>query len=193
MCSSEMETHRELSEPATQHCASTKEAALKIPIDNTTILDCLDIMKHEYEIERNKRQSFETRSGLVITILAALCIFIFDRVSISDIFELMKGPCTFIVLIKILSGVAIYISFILSLYFVIKTINVKTYKNLNVSAIDECFMGKPRIEGALELVQAYRDIITQHRNINQTSANDLKASIYCVAAAVSTIIIYVNL
>lgn len=193
MCSSEIETHRELSEPETRPRTSIKEAALKIPIDNTTILDCLDIMKHEYEIERNKRQSFETRSGLVITILAALCIFIFDRVSISDIFELMTGPCTFIVFIKILSGVAIYISFVLSLYFVIKTINVKAYKNLNVSAINECFMGKPRIEGALKLVHAYRDIIMQHRNINQTSANNLKASIYWVAVAVSTIIIYVNL
>lgn len=88
MCPSEKETNRELPKPESQPCTSIKEKALKIPIDNTTILDCLDIMKHEYEIERNKRQSFETRSGLVITILAALCIFIFDRVSISDIFNI---------------------------------------------------------------------------------------------------------
>lgn len=172
---------------------SIEEQILKIPIDETSALDCLDVMKQEYERERNKRQSFETRAGLIITILAALCIFIFDRVNISDIIHLMTAPCSFLVFARILSGWTIYISFILSLYFVVKTVKVKEYCNLDVLAINEYFMGKPRIQGVIELTNAYRKITAQHRSVNNINAQSLQRSIFWVSIAILAIIIYINL
>lgn len=172
---------------------SVEDQILRIPIDETSALDCLDVMKQEYERERSKRQSFETRAGLIITILAALCIFIFDRVNISYIIHLMTAPCSFLIFARILSGGTIYISFILSLHFVVKTVKVKEYCNLDVLAINEYFMGKPRIQGVIELTNAYRKITAQHRSVNNINAQFLQRSIFWVSIAILAIIIYINL
>lgn len=172
---------------------SVEDQVLRIPIDETSALDCLDVMKQEYERERSKRQSFETRAGLIITILAALCIFIFDRVNISDIIHLMTVPCSFLIFARILSGGTIYISFILSLYFVVKTVKVKEYCDLDVLAINEYFMGRPRIQGVIELTNAYRKITAQHRSVNNINAQSLQRSIFWVSIAILAIIIYINL
>lgn len=172
---------------------SVEDQILRIPIDETSALDCLDVVKQEYERELSKRQSFETRAGLIITILAALCIFIFDRVNISDIIYLMTAPCSFLIFARILSGGTIYISFILSLYFVVKTVKVKEYCNLDVLAINEYFMGKPRIQGVIELTNAYRKITTQHRSVNNINAQSLQRSFFWVSIAILAIIIYINL
>lgn len=172
--------------------SGAKDQILRIPIDETSALDCLDVMKQEYERERSKRQSFETRAGLIITILAALCIFIFDRVNISDMLHLMTAPCSFFVFAKILSGWTVYASFVLSLYFVVKTVKVKEYSNLNILAINEYFMGKPRIQGVIELTNAYRKITTQHRSVNSINAQSLQRSIFWMSIAILAIIIYIN-
>lgn len=193
MGASEFGSGTGVKEQKNEPALSVEDQILGIPIDETSALDCLDVIKQEYERERNKRQSFETRAGLIITILAALCIFIFDRVNISDIIHLMTGPCSFLVFARILSGWTIYISFILSLYFVVKTVKVKEYCNLDVLAINEYFMGKPRIQGVIELTNAYRKITTQHRSVNNINAQSLQRSIFWVSIAILAIIIYINL
>lgn len=192
MIASEFDLGEGAGEQKNEPTLSVKDQILRIPIDKTSALDCLDVMKQEYERERSKRQSFETRAGLIITILAALCIFIFDRVNISDIIHLMTAPCSFFVFVKILSGWTIYISFILSLYFVVKTVKVKKYSNLDIIAINEYFMGKPRIHGVIELANAYRKITTQHRSVNSINAQSLQRSIFWVSIAIFAIIIYIN-
>lgn len=192
MIASEFDLGEGAGEQKNKPTLSVKDQILRIPIDKTSALDCLDVMKQEYERERSKRQSFETRAGLIITILAALCIFIFDRVNISDIIHLMTAPCSFFVFVKILSGWTIYISFILSLYFVVKTVKVKKYSNLDILAINEYFMGKPRIHGVIELANAYRKITTQHRSVNSINAQSLQRSIFWVSIAILAIIIYIN-
>ena len=49
-------------------------------IEETAILEYLDIVKSEYETERNKKQSFENRAGLIMALLGAICIFLFEKV-----------------------------------------------------------------------------------------------------------------
>ena len=53
---------------------------LQVPrIEDTAIVEYLDIVRSEYEIERAKKQSFEDRAGLVMALAGALCIFLFEN------------------------------------------------------------------------------------------------------------------
>ena len=57
-------------------------------IDNTAIVVYLEIVRSEYETERNKKQSFENRAGLIMALLGAICIFLFEKLNYRIYFHL---------------------------------------------------------------------------------------------------------
>lgn len=172
-----------------------KEQVLStIRIENTCIKEYLEIVKEEYQIERAKRQSFESRVGIIITILTALCVFVFDKIQIKDIVKLMiQDQCSFFNLIQIITGGVAYGGFIIALLYALKIINVRKYSNFNVAAIKEGKMGKPVIEGCIELVNSYKKIILDHREENENKAKYLKRAYISIFVAIIAIIIYVNI
>jgi len=44
-----------------------------VRVENTAILECLEVVMSEYKIERDKKQSFETRAGIIMALLGATC------------------------------------------------------------------------------------------------------------------------
>ena len=40
--------------------------------DLTSLLECLNVAINEYNLERNKKQSFDNRAGIIITVFAAI-------------------------------------------------------------------------------------------------------------------------
>lgn len=77
-------------------CSKREEVLAKIIMEDTCILDYFEIVKLEYQIEREKRQNFESRANIVITILIALFVFVFEKIKISEILKLMiVESCTF--------------------------------------------------------------------------------------------------
>lgn len=74
-----------------------------------------------------------------------------------------------------------------------KIINVRKYSNFNVAAIKEGKMGKPVIEGCIELVNSYKKIILDHREENENKAKYLKRAYISIFVAIIAIIIYVNI
>ena len=50
--------------------------------ENTAILEYLDAVKHEYDCEAEIKTSFENRAGVLLTLLGAVCIFLFDKVKL---------------------------------------------------------------------------------------------------------------
>lgn len=106
-------------------------------IEDTAILEYLDIVKSEYEIERNKKQSFENRAGLIMALLGAICIFLFEKVKLNDVFSFTTLPLNFLTLIKILSGLSVYVGFLFTMIMIIKTITVNQHNNFEVKSIDE--------------------------------------------------------
>ena len=172
-----------------------KEQVLStIKIENTCIKEYLEIVKEEYQIERAKRQSFESRVGIIITILTALCVFVFDKIQIKDIVKLMiQDQCSFFNLIQIITGGVAYGGFIIALLCALKIINVRKYSNFNVAAIKEGKMGKPVIEGCIELVNSYKKIILDHREENENKAKYMKRAYISIFVAIIAIIIYVNI
>lgn len=105
-----------------------------IEVSDTAIAEYLDIVKSEYENERNKKQSFENRAGLIMALLGAICIFLFEKVRLKEVFSLMVVPLTFLDFIKIISGVAVYIGFLFTMIMIMKTIIVKQHNNFEVKS-----------------------------------------------------------
>lgn len=82
-----------------------------------SIAEYLEVLKIEYERDLTKRQSWQNRAGMILTVLSAICVFVLDKVKISDVLKLTSETMTFIILIKILAGSCVHISFLLSLFF----------------------------------------------------------------------------
>lgn len=172
---------------------SMNEQSQPLELNDTAIIEYLDIVRSEYENERNKKQSFENRAGLIMALLGAICIFLFEKVQLKDIFSLMVVPLTFLDFIKIISGAMVYIGFLFTMIMIIKTIIVKQHNNLEVKSIDETMLGEQRIIALCKLIFTYRDIILQHRDLNEKRAKAFRKSLYGISITLVSVIIYITL
>ena len=50
----------------------TNESQSLINVSDTAIIEYLEAVKSEYDNERNKKQSFENRAGLIMALLGAI-------------------------------------------------------------------------------------------------------------------------
>ncbi|MDC4251942.1 hypothetical protein M3X99_13080 [Clostridium perfringens] len=164
-----------------------------IIIDNVVTLEYFDVIKNEYEIERNKKQSFESRASLIITILGAICVFVFDKINFSQLYEISQKPLYLLGLVKIIIGITVYLSFITTVILLVKAINVDKYENFEVNNIDEKLMLENKVEGIMRLVLTYKKIILNHRSINEKKAKNLRYSFLGIIITILSIVIYINL
>lgn len=164
-----------------------------IDISCTAMVEYLEVVKSEYENERNKKQSFENRAGLIMALLGAICIFLFEQVKLSGIFQLMVAPINFLVLLKITSGLLVYISFGFTMVMIIKTIIVQKHDNFEVKGINEALLVEHRIGALCRIIFTYRDIISQHRERNELRAKAFRDSLYGVSVTLISIIVYVSI
>ena len=180
----------------------SKESAIKnetthspefIEISETAIPEYLEVVKKEYEIERGKKQSFESRAGLIITVIAAISVFLFERVKFSELTDLMSSPLTFYILVKIVAGIAVYLGFILTVIMIFRTVSVKEHDNFEVKSIDEELLRENRIEAICRLIFTYRNIIVQHRTVNGKRATSYKNALYGIVSTIFCVIIYISL
>lgn len=162
-----------------------------INIDDTAIIEYFDIIKKEYEIERNKKQSFENRAGLILALLGAICIFLFENIELKFIISLMNSQMNFLDFIKILSGLVVYIGFIFTIIMIIKTITINQHNNFEVKSINEELLSEQRITSLCRIIFTYRDIILQHREMNEERAKTFRKSLYGISITLIAIIIYV--
>ncbi len=162
-------------------------------IDNTAIVEYLEIVRSEYETELNKKQSFENRAGLIMALLGAICIFLFEKVKLQDIISLMTTPLTFIELAKIISGLTVYVCFAFTMVMIVLTIIVKQHNNFEVRNIDETLLGEQRLLALCKIIFTYRDIIVQHRELNEKRAKAFRKSLYGICATLISVIIYISL
>lgn len=59
-----------------------------IQLENTAISEYLDIVRKEYDIEREKRQAYENRIGIILSLLGVACFFYFQYISPKNIITL---------------------------------------------------------------------------------------------------------
>lgn len=162
-------------------------------IEETAILEYLDIVKSEYETERNKKQSFENRAGLIMALLGAICIFLFEKVKLNEVFSFVTLPLNFLTLIKILSGLTVYVGFLFTMIMIIKTITVNQHNNFEVKSINDYLLGENRLNAVCKIIFTYRDIIIQHRELNEKRAKALRRSLYGVSVTFISVIIHISI
>ena len=148
-----------------------------------------DLIKNEYKLEMDRKQSLETRSNIVITVTLALTAFIFQKVEVKCILVLLPLPLTFLLLVKIITGFLIYFSLICSSIFVFKTLFTASYATFELSAISEQSLGNRKNKELGNIIIAYRDIVSENRKINDKKARTFEySSIFIIVCLVSTFI-----
>lgn len=150
-----------------------------------------DLIKNEYKLEMDRKQSLETRSSIVITIILALTAFIFQKAEVKYILTLLSLPLTFLLLVKIIAGLLIYFSLIFSSVFVFKTIFTASYATFELSVISEQSLGNRKNEELVNVIIVYRNIVTESRKINNEKAKAFEySSIFIIMCLVSVFIFF---
>ena len=173
-------------EPQTQTSSQLSE------IEDMAIIECLGVVKSEYETERNKKQSFEIRVGLIMTLAGSLILVFLGQIQLKDVFPLMTDILTFLKLIKIIAGWLVYLGFGYTMWMLVKTINVKPHDNFAVHLIDESLLKEQRTLVLKRIIFTYRDLILQHRTINEKRAESFKRSLYGILVTFISGIVYIT-
>lgn len=160
---------------------------------NTAINEYLDIVKSEYEIERGKKESFENQAGIILALISALFVFVIEKININDIINLFSANLTFIIFLKIIFGICVFISLSYSLIFAVVTISTRKLDNFDVKSIDTKLLAEKRMNALARLILAYRNIILNHREINEKRAKTYKKSLCGSIVSIVSILIYLSL
>lgn len=161
-------------------------------LNNRAIDDFLDVVKKEYDNERVKKQSFETRAGFIITIISAIYAFIMDKVEFSEIQAIIDKPLYFMGAIKIIVFILIYISIIFTIYSLIMVIYTKEHKIFETEGINGEILALSKMEGKVKIIGIYKEIIKDHREKNKTRAKYLNFGFIGIVSNLVLISIYVN-
>lgn len=172
---------------------TTSNVPKALDIDDMALTEYFEVVRNEYEMERNKKLSFESRAGIFFALIGTVSVFLFDKVQIKEIVTLFSVPLTFSIWLKITTGFLVYLSLAFTMLFLIKTITVKQHNNFEVKNIDEVLLAEKRIDALARIIFTYRDIICQHRQINEDRAKTFKLSLYGVIIMLVSAIMYISL
>lgn len=161
--------------------------------DLTSLLECLNVAINEYNLERNKKQSFDNRAGIIITVFAAIIISIYDKIPIQGILVDMYSPLTFALLLKIIIGCLIYISLILSFGLSVRIIAVKSSENFDIKIINNEIIYAAKIDSVSKFLEIYLKLVYTHRNNNQSVAKLLAFSQWAMIISIILILIHLTM
>ena len=163
-------------------------------VEDVVLIEYIKAVENEYNAERNKKYSFETRAGILIAFLGAIIVFLIEKVPFSDIsFCFTQGDCNCVANIKSLFGLLVYIFLVLTVKKLIEVINVKQHKNFDVRGIDEELLTQSKIESLCRLIFTYRDCIINFRELNEKRAIALKQVLYFIFSMLAFLVIFVNI
>ena len=163
----------------------------KVDIADTAMLEYLEIFKMEYEREFNKKQSFDNRAGLILTLLGAISIFLFENIKINEIITLIKFPISFLNIIKAFSGLTVYVAFIYTVIKSIATIIVKPQNQYAIKNINNKRLKEEKIVAIKRMISTYEKIIIQHREVNLKRAISFTEALYGMGITLIAIIVYI--
>lgn len=162
-----------------------------IPIEaNTAITEYLEVVKSEYDIERAKKESFESRAGIILALIGTLAVFVLEMVNLNDILSSFSTTITFWIFLKIVSGLLVYGGFIFTVVNAFLTISTKKHANFEVKNIDESLIKENRMTALARLIFVYKNIIIEHRELNENRAKAFKRSILGCIISIVALVIY---
>lgn len=172
-------------------------------VEKTIILDSekLDVpineyyqlILNEYNNERNRKQSIETRSSIVLTLIAALFAFAFDKMKFSNVFILFDKPLTFLMLIKILSALFFFIAFFAAILFSLLSVKTRQYEFYAVNTITTEKILGPKIPTLGQIILDFVEAIEKNRNKNNIKAKFFDFAMISIVICIICLCIYSNL
>jgi uncharacterized membrane protein YiaA len=163
-----------------------------IDFSDTAMLEYLALVEGEYVLECNRKVNFETRTGLVITALVAVCAFLLDKISLVTCFKQVLSISGIAVHALGLVGIGFYFAVVVSLFFSIKTIAVRKTMKYNLNEIDGEALYKCRDEAVTKIIAIYMLGINDQSKLNEHRAITFTCSLWSFFVAFVCAIIYIS-
>lgn len=138
-------------------------------VSEAALVESLNILKSEYYLERDKRQSFENRAGVVVTVFAAVLLGLKAVLKMPVITDMLYKPITLALLIHLF----VYGSLLCSFYYAIKVLLVKPTENANIDYVLKSIKDKQAVQ---KFIKMYVDLIKANRLLNSKFSEYLKLS-----------------
>lgn len=139
-------------------------------------LEYLETFKKEYENERIKKQSLETRAGLIVTLLGGIFIFLINDLKIfKNLFIIFETDTSLEKYLKFFISLSITLFLILTFYELVNILNINEYAAFYVEDnIDYTLKYSDTLD---DLLLSYKEIIIIHRKINSRNAYSFSKAI----------------
>lgn len=151
---------------------------------NEDTLECFNVVLiNEYNVERNKKSSFENRAvGLttIVSTLLSVCInkYNWEIWKVLGI-QLLQGCFTCLLNVKVVINLLILIVIINFYYRMYKVVKIKNLENADIIKMyTKDNMKAKRIVTLKNINKMYYDLIVVHRAANAVNANNIKWSFY---------------
>ena len=166
----------------------TTSEKLDVPIN-----EYYQLILNEYNNERDRKQSIETRSGIILTLIVAFFAFVFEKVKLLSFFSLFNQPLTFKILVIIISGLFFYIAFFIAILFSLFSIKTKTYAFYDVSKITSATLMSSKIPTLGQIILDFVEAIKNNRKVNDKKAKYFNLAVISLVVCIACLCIYVNL
>ena len=160
---------------------------LDVPINES-----YQLILNEYNNERDRKQSIETRSGIILTLIATFFAFVLEKIRFSDIIFLFDKPLSFILLIKIIAGLVFFIAFFAAVFFSLLSIKTKKYAFYDVNTITTVKLMSKRIPTFGQIILDFVEATSKNRNENNKKAKYFNFAVICLVVCIICLCIYIN-
>lgn len=152
----------------------------------------LSVLQKEYEYEINRKNSLESRAGILLTFTGALLVLLssslklpdFNEIEIKTFYEAL--PYVFILFINIII-IALLIVTIIILFSVI---SIRTYNRIEIKGFNEANAKENLHIIALDLMKSYKDVLNYNIEVNNKKAKLFNLGVLLIT--ISIIIFSIN-
>lgn len=149
------------------------------------------LVLNEYNCERDRKQSIETRSGIIVTISMAFFAIVLRKINLFEVISLFKEPLSFNLLVEILAGLFVYVSYFLSMFFSMLSLKSNIYAFYSISAINTAILMSDRISNLGQLILDYVEIIKTNRKVNDKKVYYFNKAILFLVICIVCICLYI--
>ena len=161
------------------------------PVEETALPELLEVFFREYEAERNKKQSMESRAGLLLGFCGAYLVYLLENSQAYQLFATLTDPAlnNWPGILRQLSLLGLYVGLCLSLLFLLLVLWVKPVKSVNLDIHDKMLLDSRSLV-LQQLAIRYRGTALDFRESNESRARFLKAALSAVALTLASTAIY---
>ncbi len=152
----------------------------------------MNALLRELDEQKTRKLGFENRAGIALTLVGAISVVTIDKIKISEIISRMYFPFDFFDLLFIISGLLFYISYVVSIIFLLLAINSRKYNTIDPKYFSDEFLQYSKDQTEVFQVQYYRDLLLNHQERNDILALQYTTGISSLMVAVLFLVVNMN-